>query len=243
MIFDDILADIRRLVGIRLKSIHRGSEITLVEVDSASSRVVLETIAGDTRTRSFSELKRIWEGLCSKPAVHVDSLLGGSGSSRNQPETLLANLPYIEWLSFERKKHLSYVGAPTHEIGTLREMDPVRAEGVRSALRNLGEPAEVISNVIVSGDIRATARAMEALAGTSVVSVEPGVYCQPKARTLMVSRDLMADGIAEGPYALVTSRAEFPVRSRFRVAGKEILVPLEEKGVLVIRTDLKVPRQ
>lgn len=82
--------------------------------------------------------KKIWDQLCSKPAVHVDAVLGGSGSSRNQPETILANLPYIEWLRINNKKHIVFVGEATHDFGTLRQMDPIQAEQIRRRLQATG---------------------------------------------------------------------------------------------------------
>ncbi|MFZ5768779.1 MAG: hypothetical protein ACOY3F_08830 [Bacillota bacterium] len=125
MNFGQVIADMKKLRGVRLGSIRPGAEITILEVDEAEGRVVVETKSGEKRSRSLQEIRRVWSELCTKPAVHVDAALKGSGSSRNQPETILANLPYVEWFRYNNKKHITLVGRATHPLGTLKEMDPV----------------------------------------------------------------------------------------------------------------------
>lgn len=97
MTFDEVINDIGKMVGLELESIKPGANIKLNGIDRTAKRIELITSAGKIKTRPFSELEKIWNKLCSSPAAHVDSVLGGSGSSRNQPETVMANLPYIEW--------------------------------------------------------------------------------------------------------------------------------------------------
>jgi len=55
--------------------------------------------------------------------IHVDALLRGSGSSRNQPETILASMPDVEYLMKDKKKHVVWVGENTHKLGTLKEQE------------------------------------------------------------------------------------------------------------------------
>ena len=59
--------------------------------------------------RPLLELERIWCELQRSPTVHVDKVLNGSGSSRKQLETILANSPYIEWAKILNKEHLVFV--------------------------------------------------------------------------------------------------------------------------------------
>jgi len=66
-------------------------------------------------------------------AVHVDEVLHGSGTSRNQPETILANLPYVEWLKLDNKKHIAFVGKNTHLYGTLKQMDSIPASNLNQS--------------------------------------------------------------------------------------------------------------
>src|SRR6185503_4271360 len=110
MKFSDVLSDIEKLKNKKLSSIRKGAEITIEEVDRTNDRLILTTARGKKKSRPLSEIQMLWERLCANAALHVDSALGGSGSSRNQPETILANLPYVEWLSNERKKHIALVG-------------------------------------------------------------------------------------------------------------------------------------
>ncbi|GAM70804.1 hypothetical protein JCM19236_2748 [Vibrio sp. JCM 19236] len=60
--------------------------------------------------------------LTHKGFTNVDQALFGSGSSRNQPETIFANLPYIQHFRFKGKKHIFLRGASVHEFGSLSEL-------------------------------------------------------------------------------------------------------------------------
>src|SRR5690606_22435871 len=111
-----------KLIGLDLQSIRFGAEIRLLHVKRDEGRIELETASGRIVSRPLSEFEKIWTQLIKKPAVHVDTALGGSGSSRNQPETIFANLPYIEWCLINRKKHIVFVGKSSHPLGTLKEV-------------------------------------------------------------------------------------------------------------------------
>ena len=68
-------------------------------------------------------MEKVWKELYYKPAANVEIVFGGSGSSRNQVETIFASLPYVEWLYIHGKKSISYIGKDTHDYGTLKQMD------------------------------------------------------------------------------------------------------------------------
>lgn len=124
MEFEEVIKDLLKLIGINLDSIKPGAEITILDIDSDLERVAIKNVAGKINNRPLSELRKIWNKLLTEPAVHVEGVLNGSGSSRNQPETMLANLPYIEWTRINRKKHLVYMGENTHPYGTIKELSP-----------------------------------------------------------------------------------------------------------------------
>ena len=96
MNFSDIINDVKKLVGLELQSIRPGASITILEVDSDKGCIVIKTRQGQIRSRPINELQIIWNELNRAPAVHVEGVLHGSGTSRNQPSTNLANLPNIE---------------------------------------------------------------------------------------------------------------------------------------------------
>jgi hypothetical protein len=114
---------VAKLVGKKLKSISGKSDITLVGVDEDSVTVSAKTKAGKNKTvhRSTDELRALVSKMKQDVPIHVDSEVHGSGSSRNQPETILANLPDVEWTRVEGRKHIMWVGTKTHPAGTLRE--------------------------------------------------------------------------------------------------------------------------
>lgn len=136
MTFHDVINDIKKLVGLELPSIRPGASICITKVDEEHSCILLKTTDGTIRSRPMSELQIIWNELNRTPAVHVDEALHGSGTSRNQPETILANLPYVEWLKLGNKKHIAYVGKQTHPYGTLRQMDPIEASKINFSRKN-----------------------------------------------------------------------------------------------------------
>lgn len=125
--FHEMLTDLESLVGLPLNSISgQATPFKIVDIDRANDRILLD-VNGTSKSRPLDELRRIWEVMCAKPCAHVDSVLGGSGSSRSQPETILGNLPYVEWLNISGKKNIAYIGEETHERGTLKKMDDDKA--------------------------------------------------------------------------------------------------------------------
>ncbi|MEJ9221167.1 hypothetical protein P4H46_23605 [Paenibacillus glucanolyticus] len=203
MTFDEIINDIEKMVGLELESIKPGANIILIGVDRTSQRIKLITSAGKERTRPFSEFKKIWDKLCISSAAHVDSVLGGSGSSRNQPETVMANLPYIEWFFIDSKKHLTLMKEQTHDYGTLLKMDEVAAIEIKDKLLNAENTACEV--VIVTDDIKAIAVAYEKVTGMPLKPVSPGIYEQykDKVRFIFVSKGSIKGNIETGTYVII----------------------------------------
>jgi hypothetical protein len=206
MTFDEVINDIEKMVGLELESIKPGANVILTGIDRKAQRIWLITSAGKEKTRPFSELRKIWDKLCSSPAAHVDSVLGGSGSSRNQPETVMANLPYIEWFFMDGKKNLTLMKEPTHDYGTLYKMDEVAASEIKDKLMNAENTACEV--VIVTEDIKATAAAYEKVTGLPLKPVSPGIYEQykDKFRFIFVSKSNLNDQVEVGTYTVVSGK-------------------------------------
>lgn len=173
MTFQDLLSIWASLAGKKIQSIRRGADITIESVDFSHDRIVVRSRSGD-KSRSFAELERVWKALKRDRFVHVDSVLGGSGSSRNQPETLFAALPFVEWTSIDRKKHIVLAGSDTHPPGTLKKAAPDLVAEVRalSAARKAASPELVIP----VADVRQAAAALERLSGQPPEAEVPGEY-------------------------------------------------------------------
>lgn len=206
--FSDVLADISKLAGLRIKSIRSGADVTILDVDFENERINILNSSGEHKSRSFVEIERLWAALCKKNAIHVDSELGGSGSSRNQPETILANLPYVEWFFASQKKHLALMGVSTHALGTLKMLDPITAEKLKRSLISAAEnlrrgPATQI--VVVSGDIVKHAEIIEQTSGIKAVALQQGVYAFDLAssKILLVSVSVVAGEISPGTYLVI----------------------------------------
>ncbi|HHY45102.1 MAG TPA: hypothetical protein GX512_05250 [Firmicutes bacterium] len=218
MTFTKVLEDIKRLVGRELNSIRPGANVTVVEV--TDERVELLNSRGRRTSRSIAELRKVWDALCTSPIVHVDSVLGGSGSSRNQPETIFANLPYIEWLKYHGKKHIRLVDSDTHEIGTLKRMDAMAERQLQIELAHDDLTEQYLRTLVVSSDIVQVSNELERATGLSVEPVEAGVYLHRPAQSLVVLRSALPESVSPGTYAIVYNSTEPPAHSvAARVAG------------------------
>jgi len=178
MNFAELVQEMNFLKGLVLHSIKAGADITLVDLKVKEGTLVIRDSKGRIRSRPMTEVRKIWDALAQKPAVHVDSVLGGSGSSRNQPETIFANMPFVEYLMVDGKKYISLVQNPSHNPGTLRQMDLVMAESVKSRLANLGDSPLPWTVVIVVPDLELTVNAIESTSGIGPDSVTGEPYAR-----------------------------------------------------------------
>lgn len=240
MNFSDVLADLEKLKNIKLRSIRRGADITIVEIDWPNDRLFLYTAEGRKKSRPLAELRMLWERLCGSAAVHVDSALGGSGSSRNQPETILANLPYVEWLIFEGKKHIHLVGRETHVIGTVREMDGVEAETIKKRLREGIDTSSLSTIIVVANDVRQAAANLENVTGLKVESIESGLYKRDHSgsRIFIVAQTSLQSAVEPGTYAVIKGTSIPPNTSPIRLVGQN-LYPVIKGGmnIMVLEPD------
>ena len=175
MTFDNVINDVKKLIGIKLCSIRPGAEITLLSVDEDQGSLTLKMASGKVRSRPISELKIIWEQMSRLPVVHVDEALHGSGTSRNQPETILANLPYVEWLNVDKKKNIAFVNENTHPFGTLKEMDAMKAEILISSFSKK-EDTEKTKGLIVTNDISTDIELLLDRFSDNTETLDNGVY-------------------------------------------------------------------
>ena len=122
--FNDVLNDIENnMIDVELSSISGNAAIfSISEIDYDNSNVVLN-VQDKRKTWTFERLEKVWNEMYYRPAANVEIVFGGSGSSRNQVETIYACLPYVEWLYVNSKKCVAYIGEETHSYGTLKRMD------------------------------------------------------------------------------------------------------------------------
>lgn len=205
MKFEVVVDDIKKLVGVKLRSIRPGSDITLTEVNVSEARIELLDSNKKRRSRSLSELRRLWNELSQHKAVHVESALGGSGSSRNQPETILASLPYVEWLLIDGRKHISFIGTPTHALGTLKQMDNLSAQALRGAVR----AAQVVmpAAIIVVENTRSISSCLESISGLPPTALAAGVYRHTHTdREIWVASPCLSAPLAVGVYLVLPAK-------------------------------------
>jgi hypothetical protein len=235
MNFSTLLADIEKLKGLQLRSIRPGAELSILEVNRSDERFLIRNADGSKHTRPFSEIRGVWEQLLSSPAIHVDSAIGGSGTRRNQPETILANLPYVEWLNYRGRKHIAFVGHPTHELGTLKRMDAVEAEVWKKRIE--GAETNLPTIVVITTDVREAAANLESVTGLKVESVESGVYKKEHngLRMFIVAQSSLQSVVQPGTYVVLKAISIPPDSSPIRLAGQRLYpVVLGGMNVMVL---------
>jgi hypothetical protein len=219
MKFEVVVDDIKKLVGVKLRSIRPGSDITLTEVNVSEARIELLDSNEKRRSRSLSELRRLWNELSQHKAVHVESALGGSGSSRNQPETILASLPYVEWLLIDGRKHISFIGTPTHAPGTLKQMNDLAAQSLRDGIR----VAQVLmpSVIIVVENTRPISNCLESIFGLPPTAVASGIYrhTHTDREIWVVNGHNLSPPRPIGVYVVLPSKGIPPGSSPVQIAG------------------------
>lgn len=134
--FQDVLKDIQdNLVGKTLESISgRAATFVITSVDRESKNIFLD-VNGQPEPKkwSFAVMEKIWEAMNCQPTVSIESITGGSNSSRNQPETIYASLAYVKWLHVNGKKCIAYVRENCHPYGTLQKMEKEELEQINKA--------------------------------------------------------------------------------------------------------------
>ncbi|MDD1792757.1 DUF262 domain-containing protein [Enterovibrio sp. ZSDZ42] len=124
MHFKDVLSDIEQLVGKQLQSLNsKTGPIYITKIVHEEKKYFVSSNPSEEgNARFFWELEAIWSDLVYKGFSNVDQALYGSGSSRNQPETVLSHLPYIQHFRYKGKKHILLRSKSTHTLGTLSEV-------------------------------------------------------------------------------------------------------------------------
>lgn len=142
--FQDVLKDIEeKLIGKDLRSISGTAAVfKITEVDYANNKIILD-VQGKRNTWTFARMEQVWKEMYYKPAANVEVLFGGSGSSRNQVETMFASLGYVEWVYINSKKCIAYLGKETHPYGELKHMEKEQ-EAYYNALMSSENPRNPI---------------------------------------------------------------------------------------------------
>lgn len=232
MTFEDVKNDIIKLIGLDLESIKPGAEIRILSVDLQQGNLQLRTASDTSRSRPLDELERIWNELQKSPAVHVESVLKGSGTSRNQPETILANLPYIEWTKIHNKKHLVFVNESTHAFGTLKMMD-AEASAILTAKIDESIVKHDVSLIVVSSDIKSAIESFQETCGGVVNTMEQGVYVLESNACSIAFITPSQSGLAPGTYPIVEASNINVQNKGVSVIGKE-LIPFVSGDIKVL---------
>lgn len=151
MNLENVLIDIETmLIGKELQPIHQSTGVLYVtKIDRVAGKYFVYS-PKDKKTigRTIStELGAIVNDLNRRGFCNVDQSLYGSGSSRNHPETIFANLPYIQHFKYKNKKHILLREEMVHETGTLSEVQGASFRTLRKQIDNyLDLDLELLNN-------------------------------------------------------------------------------------------------
>ena len=146
MNWNEAFNNLTRMVDLKLPSISGRSDITILDVND--KQITVSTATGNHK-RATSEIRKIIDRMDLLAPVHIDSVLLGSGSSRNQPETIIANMPDVEWLHLNNRKHIVWMGRQTHLVGTLKELDEFNSAQLRMRFKGQGPLAGRSSSKVI----------------------------------------------------------------------------------------------
>jgi len=141
MLFDELLNLIEtQLSGKQLVPVSSQSEsITLERIEKEQGKYFIREQNNNQnrqRARSISELQAIWNVLKKDGFCSVDQALYGSGSSRNQPETIFANLPFIQHFKYKNKKHLLLCPKSSRDVGTIEAVTEPELSVIKQKIDN-----------------------------------------------------------------------------------------------------------
>lgn len=234
MNFLDVREDIHKLIGLELNSIRPGAKITIVDVDDQRGSLLIKTSSGQTRSRPIDELQKIWSEMMVSTAVHVEGVLHGSGTSRNQPETILANMPYVEWLKIDNKKHIAYVGKNTHAYGTLKQMDSVLAAEISLKMRTTTGKTQ-FTTAIVAKDVNRSIENIQSICQGTVTTVERGIYQLQTQVDLIVFLSADVWELEEGTYCVIETETPMDIEKRLSLYGKYYSVICTENIKVLVK--------
>ncbi|MFN1146361.1 DUF262 domain-containing protein [Serratia liquefaciens] len=135
--FEQVLNDIENLLfGKQLQPINPATPpLCILSIERENGKYKVSSNS-ETKTRSLSELEAIFANLNIRGFCNVEQVLYGSSSSRNQPETIFANLPYIQHFKYEKKKHLLLRSHNVHDAATLSEVQGSEFRVLRKKIDN-----------------------------------------------------------------------------------------------------------
>jgi hypothetical protein len=219
---------IESLHGLQLRSLRGDQFMYVSRTDRTRGRIEL-VIRDKVVRRHFGEIFSVWNQLVSRGFVHVDSALRGSGSSRNQPETLLAAFPCVEWAILEGRKHLVLRPADTHALGTTKEVDEFLRERLEREHRHGAAPLVAL---VVGGDLSTQLGvALGGEARLSTLSNGLVLLTAPDRKVLGVDSG-GAGGLSEGIYLLSPCDFDEPQRKPFVSLGGVQLFRSQHRHVI-----------
>lgn len=134
MDFSQIIPDLKQLIGLDLQAINpKTGTIKLISVNLDQKKYVVQSVDSSKYiSRNISELEEIFNELHKNYYCNVDQVLSCSG--RHQPETIFANLPYIQFFRFNNRKHLFFKNDNVHDYGVIQELSTKELKNIKNVI-------------------------------------------------------------------------------------------------------------
>ena len=205
MNFKTLLDDIKKLINLPLKAITPSTaDIILLSIDDESNKyTVKNTDTGREIKRNIKELEDIFYKLKKDGYCNVEQVLQGSNTSRHQPETIFANLPYIYFFKFERRKHLIFIEVKTHNWGEIQELPRVDQTKVRKALSS----NKLFNKNLLASELQDSINALKKEIHNLNIK-EPGFLADTKIREILSELENINNSVQETTVSFINKTYE-----------------------------------
>ncbi|MGJ3289609.1 DUF262 domain-containing protein [Klebsiella michiganensis] len=139
MEFDDVILNLKKLVGLPLQSFSDNEKsLSITDIDHDLKKITLIT-EGQKRSsiRNFKELESVFAELIKVGFCSVTQILKSSKISQVQIELIFANLPFIKYFRYDNQFYLVLYKNSSRPFATLDELSHSEQRNIRKVITNL----------------------------------------------------------------------------------------------------------
>jgi hypothetical protein len=138
MQLEDIVSHLECLIGKELSSLTTTTgSIVITKVDRGSKKYWIKAAGSNKSTpRTLRELDDILFELTRQGFGSVDQGLYDEGTTRDQPETIFAHLPNVQYFRFKKKIYLLLRDHPVHDLGVISTPQGAELRELRRRIEN-----------------------------------------------------------------------------------------------------------
>jgi hypothetical protein len=219
MKFDDVILNLKQLVGLPLQSFSDNEKkISIADIDYDLKKIVL-VIEGQKRnsTRTFKELESVFTELIKTGFCSVTQIIKSSKLSQAQIELIFANLPFIKYFRYDNQFYLVLYKNSSRPFATLDELSQTEQRNVRKVITNLKN----ISYKDFSRDLASNIKLLHSEVN-KIHTLSPGLLADTSIDFILKSFDSLSRTLTS---------------ATFQIEKKEIHSEIDNISEIVERTD------